>query len=661
MRTIETNCLPGSVKKQNLKVYSLAGTLLLVLFSATALAQTTISFPTSCTSKDLTLLRASLPAPTTNRCACSGDRSLVLGIHNGTGSTRTSFALWGTLIRKNASGTVVSTDQIFACAGPIPPSGDYFLNATTIRINGILVDPGTAGYPVIHVECGQSLDITDMHLAWTAATPGSTCDVLYNNPSTINPKCGTQDLIHVDLGVTSNFLPHDATCAGNDGSIDVTPSGGKPKYNIFIFRKETAGASDSTLVKQALSADSNVKKTFTGIGVGYYTIKVSDNSGGAPDTCWVNRFTQVTNPDNVTAPAYTSTDPGCRQTTGTVTVTSPQTGVTYTLEKPLGTIKYTANSSGVFSAVSPDTYILNGTKGTCSANTPNVIIHSAPATPATPSPTNNGPICAGTTLTLSANVTADSYAWTASGGFTSTAQNPSRSNATTAMAVAYSLVVTINGCASDPGSTTPTINAQPLAPTIIITQQPSLCGSATGSISVCSPNTNYTYGISRDGTNTNTTVWTNEVKPATTSTVIAFTDLVPGTNPIVRVRNGVTGCIAVASCSSAVAICPTTPNATNTVKQTDEVIQLADPTVKAYPNPFNDRVKFIINSPAAGNGSLEVYNVMGQRVKTVYQGRINAGNQSYELVIPKKQQETLIYVLRVDGKKVTGKLLQLNN
>jgi len=72
-------------------------------------------------------------------------------------------------------------------------------------------------------------------------------------------------------------------------------------------------------------------------------------------------------------------------------------------------------------------------------------------------------------------------------------------------------------------------------------------------------------------------------------------------------------------------------------------------------------MKFVINSPAAGNGSLEIYNVMGQKVKTVYQGRINAGNQSFELTIPKKQQQTLIYMLRVDGKKVTGKLLQLNN
>lgn len=116
-------------------------------------------------------------------------------------------------------------------------------------------------------------------------------------------------------------------------------------------------------------------------------------------------------------------------------------------------------------------------------------------------------------------------------------------------------------------------------------------------------------------------------------------------------------------CTSATAGCPSV-SAGRTSKQSAETVQLAtssDPMVKAYPNPFNDRVKFVVNAPSAGNGSLEVYNIMGQKIKTVYQGHINAGDQSFELTIPKKQQATLIYIFRVGDKKVTGKLLQLNN
>jgi len=116
-------------------------------------------------------------------------------------------------------------------------------------------------------------------------------------------------------------------------------------------------------------------------------------------------------------------------------------------------------------------------------------------------------------------------------------------------------------------------------------------------------------------------------------------------------------------CSSATTACPSI-SAGRTSRQNSESVQLVPspvPTVKAYPNPFNDHVKFVINSPSAGNGSLDIYNVMGQKVKSVYQGRVLAGNNSFEVTIPKKDQQTLIYMFRVGDKKVTGKLLQLNN
>jgi hypothetical protein len=83
-------------------------------------------------------------------------------------------------------------------------------------------------------------------------------------------------------------------------------------------------------------------------------------------------------------------------------------------------------------------------------------------------------------------------------------------------------------------------------------------------------------------------------------------------------------------------------------------------TVKAYPNPFSDKVKFLVTSAAAGRGSLEVYNMMGQKVKTVYQGFITKGSQTFELSLPNQQVANLIYVLRVGDKKMSGKLLQIN-
>ena len=82
--------------------------------------------------------------------------------------------------------------------------------------------------------------------------------------------------------------------------------------------------------------------------------------------------------------------------------------------------------------------------------------------------------------------------------------------------------------------------------------------------------------------------------------------------------------------------------------------------VTAYPNPFNDKINFVVSAPSAGKGSLEVYNTLGQKIKTVYQGSFTKGSQKFDLRLPLRQQQNLIYVLTVGGKQVTGKILQLN-
>jgi len=83
-------------------------------------------------------------------------------------------------------------------------------------------------------------------------------------------------------------------------------------------------------------------------------------------------------------------------------------------------------------------------------------------------------------------------------------------------------------------------------------------------------------------------------------------------------------------------------------------------TVKAYPNPFNDNVKFIVTVPQAGYGSLELMNMQGQKVKTIYQGQIPAGGKTFEMTVPALHSSTLIYVLQMGDKQITGKLVQLN-
>jgi hypothetical protein len=82
-----------------------------------------------------------------------------------------------------------------------------------------------------------------------------------------------------------------------------------------------------------------------------------------------------------------------------------------------------------------------------------------------PSVGNNGPICEGSTLNLSATFLAGAtYSWTGPNGFSSAQQSPSITGATAAAGGVYSLQVTLNGCTSSPVSTIATVNSTPQTP-----------------------------------------------------------------------------------------------------------------------------------------------------------------------------------------------------
>ena len=209
----------------------------------------------------------------------------------------------------------------------------------------------------------------------------------------------------------------------------------------------------------------------------------------------------------------------------------------------------------------------------------------------------------------------------------------------------YSITAKLNTCTSS--ATSKTINPAPAAaaaPLLCILQQPDLCGNATGSLRVTYP-TGVGYQYSRD----NTGIWQSGTD---------FTGLAAGSNPSIKVKN-TDGCISAATnCSSADPSCLSSTTLRASIPT--ENITTSQTTVKAYPNPFSDKVKFELTSPVAGNGNLEVYNMMGQKVKTIYQGFISTGTQTFELNLPARQIASLVYVLRIGDKKITGKLLQIN-
>ncbi|RXK58128.1 T9SS type A sorting domain-containing protein [Lacibacter luteus] len=87
----------------------------------------------------------------------------------------------------------------------------------------------------------------------------------------------------------------------------------------------------------------------------------------------------------------------------------------------------------------------------------------------------------------------------------------------------------------------------------------------------------------------------------------------------------------------------------------------AELNVKAFPNPFNTKVTFVFSSPVSGRATLEVYNIMGQRLGVVYEGFIKAGVvQNVQYNARNLSESNLIYKLRVNDKTAIGKLIQVN-
>jgi hypothetical protein len=82
--------------------------------------------------------------------------------------------------------------------------------------------------------------------------------------------------------------------------------------------------------------------------------------------------------------------------------------------------------------------------------------------------------------------------------------------------------------------------------------------------------------------------------------------------------------------------------------------------VLASPNPFSDKIKFSLQSGVSGRASLDLYNMMGQKVQTVFTGFIEAGKaKNVEYHVPASQRSNITYVFSVGEQKVSGKLIGL--
>jgi gliding motility-associated-like protein len=160
----------------------------------------------------------------------------------------------------------------------------------------------------------------------------------------------------------------------------------------------------------------------------------------------------------------------CTSSDGTITLTGllPNTSYTvqYTINGATISTPFITNSSGniIITNLAAGTYssIIAALSG-CPSNSVGPFTLVNPLVPATPIAGSNSPLCEGNTLNLTATTSTSgvTYLWTGPSSFTSTLQNPSISNITTAANGRFYISAKINNCVSLPDSVDVIINNNP--------------------------------------------------------------------------------------------------------------------------------------------------------------------------------------------------------
>jgi gliding motility-associated-like protein len=185
----------------------------------------------------------------------------------------------------------------------------------------------------------------------------------------------------------------------------------------------------------------------TTLSAGVYS--VTANVGGC--TSPAGTVSIVVNPTPA-APSVTSNAPVCEGQSLFLNATTVA-GATYSWSGPNSFTSTSQNNTITpTSSLSAGIYTVNVTVGGCTSvdSTLNVVINPIPTAPTA---TANTPLCAGTTLSLTAGtVSGATYSWTGPNTFTSNIQNPTITGATTLATGIYSVNVTVLGCTGPDGT-----------------------------------------------------------------------------------------------------------------------------------------------------------------------------------------------------------------
>jgi len=357
--------------------------------------------------------------------------------------------------------------------------------------------------------------------------------------------------------ITGTNSTDPTNCNTATGSIIVKGLSASATYTVSY----TKGSTPQTATVMAnTSGDVIISNLTAGI---YSNVSVSLSSCSSNT---VGPFT-LTDPNPPALPVAGSTGPICSGTTLLLNASTVTTGnLVWSWTGPNGFVSNQQNPFIADAAVAASgTYSVTVTQNSCvsAAGVVNVVVNETPAMPTVGS---NGPLCAGSTLNLTASTATPgtmTWSWTGPSGFVSNEQNPNITNATQAATGTYAVTATsTQGACPSPSASVP-VTVHPELVNEIDMVAKTLCYGQSVTVSsttISGGNGTYTYQWEQSADNL---TWTSLTGQTSASITIA-----PATSLYLRRKVSSNPC---QSFSLSVYIAVQPPVSNNTV-QKDEAV-----------------------------------------------------------------------------------------
>ncbi len=396
-------------------------------------------------------------------------------------------------ISVTASGCASNTVGPFTLVDPNPPaapvatSNGPICSGSNLSLNAASTSTGTLTFawsgPGIFTSSSQNAVISN---ATTSNTGTYSVTVTLNNCTSA---AVTVAVIVDQTPATPIPSGNGPVCTGNTLNLNAATTFTGPVTWSWTGPNSFSSTQQSPSVSGVTSAAN-----------GTYNVVATAITGNCPSA--VSSILVVVNPTPNISTGSGSNPTNCNTATGSITLAGLYANTAYTVNYQQNSIpktaSLTANSSGVLviptlpaGVYTNITVTLTG----CTSNVAGPFTLVDPNPPVAPVANSNSPLCGGSTLNLSATSSTTGnllYTWSGPNGFTSTSQNPSIPNVTTAASGTYFVTATLNSCVSPTETVAVVINPTPAAP-VPGSNSPICAGSTLNLTSTTTFNGNLLY------------------------------------------------------------------------------------------------------------------------------------------------------------------------